>query len=128
VNTFSIIGVSLAGVLMLASIWAATRKLIGRRAAVAWAVVWLAAGTAIAYPGLTAKVARALGIGRGADLVFYCGILAMLVGFFMIYARLRRIESDLTRIVRHIALEEAPRSDDASAGSDASSNPERSEA
>jgi small membrane protein len=48
-----------------------------------------------------------LGIGRGADLVFYCGILAMLVGFLLFYIRYRRVEEEITLLVRHIALLEA---------------------
>ena len=50
-------------------------------------------------------MAQPLGIARGADLVFYCAILAMFIGFFMVYVRLRRLETTLTKLTRHLALQ-----------------------
>ena len=73
----------------------------------AWALLWLVAGIAIARPGITAAVARALGIGRGADLVLYCTGVGMLVGVLMMYARLRRLRRDVTLLVRHLAIRDA---------------------
>ena len=72
-----------------------------------WIVLWLLAATAIARPELTVVVARALGIDRGADLVFYFGVLAALGGFFVVFGRLWRIEQSLTEIVRRLAIWEA---------------------
>ena len=69
--------------------------------------MWLAAGVAIVRPGLTRGVAKTLGIGRGADLVFYCAVVVMMIGFLMTYSRLRRIQRELTLVVRHIAKRDA---------------------
>jgi hypothetical protein len=80
------------------------RRTIAPRVGLAWGLLWIAAAVLIARPELTAVVARALGIGRGTDLVFYFAILGMVFGFFTIYVRMRRIESDLTKIVRELAL------------------------
>jgi hypothetical protein len=52
-------------------------------------------------------VANFLGIGRGADLVMYCGFLAAAIGFFFFYLRYRQLEANLTKIVRHLAIQEA---------------------
>ena len=78
-----------------------------RRESLVWLVVWLAAGVAVAWPPITAVVARALGIGRGADLLLYCSVIVMIVGFVMIYARLRAVRRDLTLLVRRLAIAEA---------------------
>ena len=96
---FVILGISFAITLTLT-----VRRVVAPRVGFAWAMLWIAAAVAIARPELTAMVARALGIGRGTDLVLYVAILAMVFGFFAVYVRLRRVESDLTKIVRELAI------------------------
>ena len=71
--------------------------------------IWLAAAGAILVPDATMRLAHLLGIGRGADLVFYIAILAALVVFFLLYLRLVRLEHHLTELVRHLALADAAR-------------------
>jgi hypothetical protein len=93
--------------LLLATVAAAGGRGINRRAASAWSVLWIAAGAAIARPSLTMTVAHFLGIGRGADLVFYCAILAMLIGFFVVYVRMKRLDRQITILVRHAAIRES---------------------
>ena len=62
---------------------------------------------AIAQPETTVAAARLLGITRGADLVFYLAILGMIIGFFAVYLGLRRLEGEITSLVRNIALQQA---------------------
>jgi hypothetical protein len=62
---------------------------------------------AVLWPEMTSKVDEAVGIGRGADLVLYCAVVFMLIGFFMVYLRLRRQRRIITLLVRHLALAEA---------------------
>lgn len=88
------------------------RRTIAPRVGFAWGLLWIAAAVLIARPELTAILARALGIGRGTDLVFYFAILGMVFGFFTVYVRLRRIESDLTKVVRELAIRSAEQPDD----------------
>ena len=107
-NLFQILAVALVAGLFCLSLASMLRGWATRREGLAWAFVWLATGVAIARPGLTIVVAKALGIGRGADLVLYCTVIVMLVGFFMVYARLRRLRRDLTLLTRHLALRDAP--------------------
>ncbi len=102
-NPFQVLGLALTGLLGLFSLARLLRSR-ARLADAAWLLLWLAAGAAIARPEITVVVARLLGISRGADLVFYLAILAMLVGFFVLSGRLRRLEADVTRLVRHLAL------------------------
>jgi len=80
------------------------RNRIAGRVALAWSLLWIAAIVAIARPQLTVTIANALGIARGADLVFYLAILGMLVGFFAVFVRMRRFETEMTRVVRELAL------------------------
>ena len=61
---------------------------------------------AIGRPQWTNDLARALGIGRGADLVLYGVALAFLAACFYFYQKTRRLEADLTGVVRHLALRE----------------------
>ena len=98
-------------VLFLTSVWALVRGWTGRKEGLVWAAVWLAAGVAILWPAVTSWIARAIGIGRGADLVLYCAVFVMLAGFWTIYIRLRRVRRDITLLVRHLALQEGQRQD-----------------
>ncbi len=106
-NLFQILALAVVGVLLVVSVTGVLRGSVARRDGVLWTLVWLAAGIAIVRPGLTRLLAKALGIGRGADLVLYCAVVVMMIGFLMTYARLRRIQRDLTLVVRHIAKREA---------------------
>lgn len=106
-NGFQVLGVcfSLAIALLVAA--AVLRRRVAPGPGGFWLVVWTAAAAAIAFPESTAVLAQALGISRGADLVFYCAILAMMAGFFLVYARLRRLEANLTELTRSLALRDA---------------------
>lgn len=111
-TTFQIAAFVLLGLALAATVTLAARHRIPRRVGVAWSLLWIAAIIAIARPQLTVTLANAIGIARGADLVFYLAILGMLVGFFALFVRMRRFESEMTRIVRELALR-APKEPDA---------------
>jgi hypothetical protein len=91
-------------------------------------VVFAAAAVAIWNPESTTRLARALGIGRGADLLIYVVAIFVVVAFFYFYQTTRRLERDITRLVRELALERAasvappPRSHD-EAGVESSGSP-----
>ncbi len=61
----------------------------------------------ILSPDLTNQLAAKLGVGRGADLVFYTSILIFWFVIMKLYARIRRLEQKLTNIVRDKAITEA---------------------
>jgi hypothetical protein len=107
VNGFQIIGVSVAAAFGLMALAGLLKRRISLPSGLFWLTVWTAAALAILNPEWTRVVAQALGIARGADLVFYCAILAMFVGFFLVYAKLRRLDHRLTTIVREMAIDEA---------------------
>jgi len=76
------------------------------------ALVALLACAATLWPDATTRIARAVGIQRGTDLILYCAVLAMTFGFFLFYLRLRALRRELTAVVRHIAIAEAVTPDD----------------
>jgi hypothetical protein len=108
-NGFQLIGIALLAALSLLTLAAAVRRRLTTPAAAAWIALWLTAAVAIARPGITIVVANFLGIGRGADLVMYCAILAGIAGFFAVFLRLRRLDHELTLVVRQLALLEVRR-------------------
>ncbi len=61
----------------------------------------------ILFPDYTNKIAAKLGVGRGADLLFYICILFFLFIVLKLFARIRRLERTLTDLVRTQAKEEA---------------------
>lgn len=106
-TVFQYLVVALMALLSIATLRSAARGGIRKRIASFWLLVWFGAGALALWPQSTVLVARALGIGRGADLVLYCTAFATLVGFFYIYVRFRRLDRALTVLVRQIAVERA---------------------
>jgi hypothetical protein len=76
------------------------------------AAIWLAAAITILVPDLTTGIAHTLGIGRGADLLIYIVAILFIASFFFFYNRYRRLEAELTRLVRQLAIDQAEREDD----------------
>ncbi len=104
---FQIIAVIVLGILVAVSLSGAFLGRVTRREGIGWTVLWLCAAGAILKYEWTGSVARLLGIGRGADLVLYCAVVVMMVGFMMVYLRMRRFQRELTLVVRHLAIQEA---------------------
>jgi hypothetical protein len=101
---FQIFGLGLLGALVIVAAIGAVRRPGRAAVSLLWIGVWIAAGFAIALPDGTTAIARRVGIQRGADLVSYCAILAGLIGFFVVYLRLRQLNRQITLIVRSLAL------------------------
>jgi len=106
-TAFQWIGLPLVAALFIRS---AVRLLRGERprfTILLGLVIWLAAAVAIYRPAITTEVARFLGIGRGADLLIYLVAIAFLVSVFYFYRKYRQLSSELTQVVRSIALDRA---------------------
>lgn len=58
-------------------------------------------------PESTTVLATAVGVGRGADLLFYSCILFFLFIILKLVARIKRLELKFTELVREIAAEKA---------------------
>ena len=61
----------------------------------------------ILFPEQTTRIANKLGVGRGTDLLFYICILFFLFVVLKLYARIRRVENQLTDLVRQQAKDKA---------------------
>ncbi len=103
---FQLLALVVIALLLLLTIAAAIFKKATRGEAIFWSIVWVCAGAGVFRPDLSMTIARKLGIGRGADLLLYCAVGVMLVGFMMVYVRLRRLRREITLIVRHLALKD----------------------
>ncbi len=116
-SPFQILALGLLSVLLLLTVIGGWRHWIGRAGAVVWSMVWLAAGLAVLWPDATTSVAKAVGIRRGADLLLYCGLGVMMVGFLMTYVRLRRLRREVTLLTRSMAIRDARVDDGAESAS-----------
>ena len=58
------------------------------------------------FPDITIPIAHFFGIGRGADFVIYAAVIIILRILFYLYGQSRRLEQQITEIVRHLALTE----------------------
>jgi hypothetical protein len=77
-------------------------------------VFTLLVGTAITFilfPDWTNVIANQLGVGRGADLVFYLCILLFCFVVLKLYARLRRLEKIITDLIRKDTLDESKKNE-----------------
>lgn len=61
----------------------------------------------ILWPESTNILAKKLGVGRGADLIFYVSILLFWFIVLKLYARLRRLEKTVTQFIREDAIKKA---------------------
>jgi hypothetical protein len=78
-----------------------------RLAGMFWGLLWAGAAVTIFRPGVTGELAALFGIGRGADLVTYLGLLAGIVVTRYFYSRTRRLENLVTQLIREEAIENA---------------------
>lgn len=56
------------------------------------------------FDSTVSAIAHAVGVGRGADLVLYTALPICLLVVIMVFARLRRLESQLTALARGLAI------------------------
>jgi small membrane protein len=76
--------------------------------------LFMAAGLLfIFFPDLSTRVAHFLGVGRGADMIFYISILFFAFLIMKLYARTRKLEQMITRIIRDESIKNASSPDDA---------------
>ena len=67
----------------------------------------IAAVVFILFPDITNSIANKLGVGRGADLVFYTSILIFWFVILKLYSKIRKLEQTHTEIIRKEAIREA---------------------
>lgn len=72
---------------------------------VVWSLFWLAVAVFVLNPGITQWIAGILGVGRGADAMFYLAIVGLSYAFFRVYLRSRHQDQQLTILVRRLAIQ-----------------------
>ena len=115
-SVFQLVALAMLAFLFAGTVTMAFRHQLAGRVGSLWAAIWIAAAVAIVWPNTTRVVAQVLGIGRGADVVLYAFVLIVLIGFYTVYLRLRRLDANLTLLVRHLALQNAAAPEDGAQG------------
>jgi small membrane protein len=106
---FQIIALPFIAVMLAVSVRNLFKTPVRLPATLFWVLLWLATMVAVMYPDSTTRLARALGIYRGADLLVYSAVIAFSVGFYVVSLRLRQISRELTVLTREVALLNAER-------------------
>jgi hypothetical protein len=70
-----------------------------------WLVFWLLVLGATFWPKFTDLIASKVGVSRGADLLVYLSIIVLFFAVFKIIVKLKKIDRDITKIVREVALD-----------------------
>jgi hypothetical protein len=89
---------------LLATIRKYRERRITRVEVFKWSCIWLAAIVVVTLPETTAVLAQALRVGRGVDVVLYASVPFGFYLVFRLYEKIDRMDHDLTKLVRHLAL------------------------
>ncbi|HEX7477933.1 MAG TPA: DUF2304 domain-containing protein [Polyangiales bacterium] len=108
-SLFQWLGLSVLAVLAVLTVSAGVRGQVRKRIVTFWLLVWGGGAVLLVWPSSAAIAAHKLGIGRGADLLLYSSVLVMFSGFFYVYTRFRRLDRQITMLVRRLAIENAAR-------------------
>lgn len=69
-----------------------------------WLLFWIVVAMVVWQPNLSTELANRLGVGRGTDLVMYVSVAVLFYLMFRQTVRLEKMEKNVTKIVREIAL------------------------
>lgn len=68
-----------------------------------WVIFWCIVVVVVWQPTLSTDLANFLGVGRGADLLFYFSIATIFYLIFRLTVKLEKVERNITKIVRELA-------------------------
>lgn len=71
---------------------------------VMWLVFWVGVSLIVIYPKSTQVVADMVGIGRGADLVVYLGMLGLYYFFYLVVVKVKQLDEKITTLGRQVAI------------------------
>jgi len=80
----------------------------------AWVLFWICVIAVVWQPNLTDYLAHFLQVTRGADAVFYLSLVVIFYLFFKLFTKVERIDQDITRLVREIALRDQEKKESSS--------------
>ena len=90
--------------MLVVTIRRAHQGVVPWREAAGWSVLWVAAAVGVLLPQTTSFLARAIGVGRGVDLVVYVSVTLLFVLVFRLFVTVDRLDQKLTELVRRDAL------------------------
>ncbi|MGA8033086.1 MAG: DUF2304 domain-containing protein [Casimicrobiaceae bacterium] len=105
-----IIQVLLISGLALCLVYAFLQRRKSRLVSSSLATVSLAGIYFVLEPDRANELAHLAGVGRGADLVFYCWVVISLVVSVNLQFKIMALRGDITELARALALQEASRS------------------
>jgi len=84
------------------------RREINSKEAFLWGMLWFSVFFFVLYPKFADSVASKIGLktAMGIDLVVYIAVTLAFYLIFRISVHMERVERDITKITRHIALKE----------------------
>ncbi len=83
------------------------RKELTRREFLWWFIFWIIVAIATINPRLADLVAKYLGVESGSNLAVYISILVLFYLIFRIMVKIDKLDRDITKIVRNVAIDEA---------------------
>ena len=102
-------------VVALAAVVKAWRTYAGgqmdKRKVIGWTALWMIGVFVILLPDTTSWFAEQIGVGRGVDAVVYVSVVVLFFTLFQTSRKVDKLERQLTKLVRAIALENAKRND-----------------
>lgn len=81
------------------------KKEVHGKTVLVWSLFWIVAIFLVWQPNLTNYLAAFLQVTRGADAVFYLSLVVIFYLLFRVFAKIERIEADITTLVRENALQ-----------------------
>lgn len=106
-SVFQIVLIVIMSGFLLATLVGMMRGWLSRREGLILGSFWIASGIAVLFPNILWRAAKAVGIANGANLLLYGLFIATAVGFFIVYARMRRMGREITLLVRQVAIQDA---------------------
>ena len=107
-----IIQVLLIGGLLLCLLYAFMQRQKSRLLSKAISIVVLTGIYLVLFPEHTNELAHFVGVGRGADLVFYCWLVISLIVSMNLQLQILQLQRLITELAREMALQDARRSTD----------------
>jgi len=71
-----------------------------------WIFIWLSLSIIVLFPGIVFFFSNLFGIERAKDLPIYISIIVLFILIFRVGMNLEKIEQEITKIVKGIALKE----------------------
>ncbi|MFH1315244.1 MAG: DUF2304 family protein [Candidatus Uhrbacteria bacterium] len=84
---------------------------ISTRLFIFWILFWAIALLLFWMPQLSDRVANLLQVGRGVDAIIYISLVIMFYLMFRIFNRFERMEHEITKLVREVAIHHAEKSE-----------------